>query len=281
VVAVLGGYVGVNAFTGPIMVDVPELVGLTKAAARDAADEAGLQLEIDRRRHPEVPEGSVIEQRPAVGELEEGSVVRIVVSAGPPLVAVPDVVGLEEKVARARLLARHLELGKVTERYDLEEEEGTVVAQRPSEGKLEWGQTVALVVSKGPEPLDVPDVSGLTAKRATRLLKKAGFAVVLSTAYSDDVSEGRVISTSPSGGMVASEGGTIEVVVSAGPEFKEFKMPDVRGMGIEEARGRLESLGLRVRVVQSCGGGGTIVAEQQPLPGTTVRETDRADLFTC
>ncbi|HEX2195330.1 MAG TPA: PASTA domain-containing protein, partial [Actinomycetota bacterium] len=66
-----------------------------------------------------------------------------------------------------------------------------------------------------------------------------------------------------------------------GPRWDEVTMPDVRGMTIDAATRRLESLGLRVNVVQSCGGGGTIVSETQPLGGTKVRENQLVDVFTC
>ncbi|MGH2729344.1 MAG: Stk1 family PASTA domain-containing Ser/Thr kinase [Actinomycetota bacterium] len=279
-VAAFGVYKGMDALVGPVMVAVPTLVGLTKAEAEDAAEEVGLRLEIQRRRHPEVEAGSVIAQTPSQGELEEGSPVTIVVSAGPPLEAVPDLVGMKFEAAQTRLLALNLEV-KETRRYD-EAEAGTVIAQQPPDGRLEWGETVTLVVSKGPQPVEVPDVAGMAADKAKGTLKDAGFQVALTTAYSDDVPEDKVLSTSPGGGAVVAEGSTVEVVVSAGPEFRELRMPDVRQMGIDEARARLEALGFQqIRIVQSCGGGGTIVAEQQPLPGATVKENDPVDLFTC
>jgi beta-lactam-binding protein with PASTA domain len=279
-IAAFGVYKGLDALVGPVMVDVPTLVGLTKEEAANAAEEAGLRLEIERRRHPDVEAGSVIEQTPSQGELEEGSPIAIVVSAGPPLEVVPDLVGMKFEAARTKLLALHLKVQE-SRRYD-DAEVGEVIAQQPPEGRLEWGKTVTLVVSKGPQPVEVPDVSGMSADKAKASLKDAGFEVALTTGYSDDVPEGKVLSTAPAGGTVAPEGSTIEVVVSAGPEFKELRMPDVRGMGIDDAQARLEGLGfMQIRIVQSCGGGGTIVAEQEPLPGTMVRENDPIDLFTC
>jgi serine/threonine-protein kinase len=280
-IAAFGLYKGMDVLVGPVMVDVPTLVGLTKAEAEDAADEAGFRLEIERRRHPEVPAGSVIEQTPAQGELEEGSALTIVLSAGPPLEAVPDLIGMKFEAAETKVLGLHLEVTKTT-RYD-DAAVGTVIAQEPPDGqRLEWGEPVALVVSKGPQPIAVPDVTNMPVDKAKASLKDSGFKVAVTTAYSDDVPEDRVLSTSPGPGAVAPEGSTIEVVVSAGPEFKELRMPDVRGKGIDEARAQLEALGFQqIRIVQSCGGGGTIVAEQEPLPGVMVRENDPVDLFTC
>jgi len=72
----------------------------------------------------------------------------------------------------------------------------------------------------------------------------------------------------------------VNVNVSIGPEFEKLRLPDVRGKPLEEARGQLESLGLRVRVVQSCDGG-SVVNETDPISGTFVRENDLIALFVC
>lgn len=279
-IAGVGATRAVGSLTGPEMVDVPTLVGLTKSEATNVAEEAGLVLSVERRRDPDVPQGEVIEQSPARGELEEGSRVAIVVSAGPPLVLVPNLVGMNVTDAGPRLRAFHLELGEVGRRYALEEP-GTVISQVPSSGRLEWGETVALVVSKGPRPITIPPVVGKSADEAKAILRDAGFAVTFTNTYSEEVPQGEVVSTAPAAGATAPEGSQIEVVVSLGPKFRELKMPDVRGWYLDEAQAKLESLGLRVKIVQSCGGGGSIVADTQPLPGTTVRENDLVDVFTC
>jgi serine/threonine-protein kinase len=50
-----------------------------------------------------VPQGSVISQSPATGTLFQGGLVTLVVSKGPELVPVPDVIGQQEQPARAIL----------------------------------------------------------------------------------------------------------------------------------------------------------------------------------
>jgi beta-lactam-binding protein with PASTA domain len=73
----------------------------------------------------------------------------------------------------------------------------------------------------------------------------------------------------------------VQLVVSAGPRYDEVTMPDVRTMSVDAARAELEGLGLRVNIVQSCGGSGTIVQETDPIAGTRVRENDQVALFVC
>jgi eukaryotic-like serine/threonine-protein kinase len=99
--------------------------------------------------------------------------------------------------------------------------------------------------------------------------------------YSDDVARGKVVSTEPAAGVTAPEGGEVEVFVSIGPEFEELTMPDVRNLPLEQAQSKLESKGLRVDVVQSCGGNGSLVVETDPVAGVTVREDTVVALFVC
>lgn len=266
----------------PQMVPVPGLTGISKTAAAQEADAAGFEIEIvDRERTPDVPKGHVIEQNPAIGELKEGSTIELVISAGPPLSAVPDLVGMEVGKAEDRLLDRELELGQIRKEYSAKPE-GTVLSQDPADGKAEWGSAVTLVVSKGPEPTEVPEVIGMRAARAKTLLEEAGLVPKLIDAYSDDVAEGRVISTDPIPTAVIGEGSDVSVYVSIGPQFKKVKMPDVRNMNVDSARAKLERLGLRVEVVAEgqCEGGSTVV-ETHPVAGEMIRENDRVALFVC
>lgn len=262
------------------MVPVPDLEGKGRASAVALARQQGLKLEIiDRERTGVVDPGQILSQRPSGGEIEGGSTIEVVVSAGYPKLAVPDVVGLTLEQAEIRLRVRQLEVGSVEQAFS-QKPEGVVVSQSAADQELPWYSKVDLVVSKGPEPIEVPDVVGMPGDKAAGALEAAGFVPVPVDAYSDDVDEGKVISTDPAGGVVAGKGGEIRVYVSIGPEFKELKMPDLRGASLSDAQAKLSSMGLNYRVIQSCAGGSTVV-ETDPIAGTTVRENDRVALFVC
>jgi serine/threonine-protein kinase len=94
------------------------------------------------------------------------------------------------------------------------------------------------------------------------------------------VPEGRIVSTDPESATLVSEASEVDVYVSIGPEFEKLRLPDVRGLSVGDARGQLQSLGLRVRVVQSCDGG-SVVNETEPISGTVVRENYVIALFVC
>ena len=277
--AIGGARAGVAVF-GPRDVEVPDLVGMTMEEAVAAAENNGFEIDVaDRRRVPETEEGDVVEQDPAEGLLREGSAIGVVVSQGPPLILVPDVIGMKLETAEVRLASRQLEVGDIRRRFDLEPA-GTVIGQKPKTGDAEWGDAVNLVVSRGPRSIAVPDVTKMKVAKAKQVLVDAGFDVTVADVYSDTIAPGKVVHTTPAGGTEAPEGSTIEIGRSIGPEFKKVRLPDVRNMSVADARARLQKLELRVwiREVEDCGGGGT-VAETDPLPGTMVRENDRIALF--
>lgn len=277
---IFGGTKAAGWLFAPEMIPVPDLTGKAKANATAVVQEQGLKIEVvARERTGEVEPGQVITQTPDSGEIEEGSTIELVVSAGYPKLAVPDVVGMTLEQADVRLGVRQLEVGSVEQVFS-QKPEGVVISQSAADKELPWYSKVDLVVSKGPEPIEVPAVVGMSGDKAADAIEAAGFVPVRVEEYSDDVDEGKVISTDPSGGVVAGKGGEVRIYVSLGPEFEELKMPDLRGSSLSDAQARLSGMGLRYRVIQSCSGGSTVV-ETDPIAGTTVRENDRVALFVC
>ncbi|MDQ3964360.1 MAG: PASTA domain-containing protein [Actinomycetota bacterium] len=282
VVALIALGLGRGAWTvfGPQDVAVPQLVGLTLPGAEAAAADTGLEIDIsDRARAPGTSEGEVLVQRPAGGVLREGAAVELVISAGPPLIAVPDLEDLPLPIAKVRLASRQLEVGDVDTRFSTEPE-GTVISQSAADRQLEWGSELNLVVSRGPRDVAVPDVTRMPIKEARAVLEAAGFKVAVVDVYSNGVAAGKVVYTNPAGGAQAPEGSEIEVAKSVGPRYAKVKVPDVRNMTMGAARSQLEDLGLRVWirwVGEECDNG--TVADTDPLPGTVVRENDRIALF--
>ena len=275
----LGGARAAPFLFGPADVAVPDLTGLSTRRAAAEAEGAGLTTAIaSRRRVLGQPRGEVISQSPARGSVEEGTVVSLVVSAGPPLHRVPNTVGASRERALERLEAAGL-VGAPTARY-AEARPGTIVAQSPSGGMIEAGARVELEVSKGPRPRPLPKVANMSPLEAVRALKRAGFVPVIDKTYSNSVPARAVIGTAPRAGRRIPAGSEVDLRISAGPRFRELEMPDVRGDSGVSARAALQELGLRVRVVDSCGGG-TMVVESDPIAGTPIRENDAVALFLC
>jgi beta-lactam-binding protein with PASTA domain len=163
---------------GPDLADVPRLVGVGRGEAEELVRSAGLIVGEVRTQHAPEPPGTVLDQEPRPGKVRTQTPVNLVVSAGPELLAVPEVVGGRFEEAQAAL--REAGFGVARSDAFHEAPAGTVVDQAPKPGEsLERGGSVRLLVSKGPEPFAMPDVGGKTCAEAKRLLESLGLAVTV------------------------------------------------------------------------------------------------------
>ncbi|WP_226963869.1 Stk1 family PASTA domain-containing Ser/Thr kinase [Nostocoides sp. F2B08] len=218
-----------------------------------------------------IPVGQVVSTDPLAGrEVRRGTDVAVRVSLGPERYAVPALVGTPADAAGQVLEETMLALGEVTEAYSEEVEAGVVVSVDPTEGtELRRGDPVALVVSKGREPIPVPALAGESVEDATSAVEDAGLVISVAEArFSDSVASGRVISQTPAEGSLF-RGDTVTVVPSKGPETVE--MPNLVGKQLQEAEAELEALGLQVDVERALGGFFNTVRAQSEEAGTRVR----------
>lgn len=266
-------------------VDAPPMVGLTPAAAAQLATKHDLHIKTDPAQvyDETVPAGKVARQNPAAGQhVRRGGTVTLKLSRGPLRYTVPNVVGKTVEDARNALLASHLTPGTVTDTYSDTVRAGRVASTTPAASEsVKTGTVVALVMSKGPAPVDVPDVRGKSQKSATQTLTAAGFTVGVTTAFSDTVNRGDVISQSPPGGAGAQapKGSTVTITVSQGPKVVE--VPDVRGMSSADAQAALAAVGLGSRIVLVPPGGGDTVVGQDPGSGHKVRSGSVITLYVA
>lgn len=130
---------------------LPRVLELPEAKARQQLTELGFRPRLDGERpNDSFPAGTVIWQDPPPGTvLEPNSVVQLVLSTGPALVAVPDVVGLNVPQASKILAAAGVRVGTI-DSTSAGQEQGVVVATRPASGVgRPRGAAIALVVSRG------------------------------------------------------------------------------------------------------------------------------------
>ena len=209
-----GETVTIVVSTGPRLVQVPRVVGLTFEEAVEVLEDAGL----DWRRQDvfaEREEGVVASQDPkADTEVEEGTEVVIRVSQGTEQVAVPDVLDQTEESARQELQQAGFEVS-VVQAADDDTPEGLVSAQSPDPGiQAERGSTVQITISTGPDVVPVPDVTGMEAAEARATLEEAGFrprGVARETAEPSE--EGIVLEQDPAGATEAEPGSTVTIFV--------------------------------------------------------------------
>src|SRR6185436_20662921 len=156
-------------------VAVPNVVGLSQAAATAALTGASFVVTSTNANSATVAIGNIISQNPAAGTLRPfGSSVGVVVAVG---ALVPNVVGLAQAAAGTALTAAGLTVGSITT-VNSATAAGIVLSQAPSAGtSLAPGTGVALTVSLGPANVIVPNVVGQAQGVGTTNLTNAGLVI--------------------------------------------------------------------------------------------------------
>jgi hypothetical protein len=141
-----------------------------------------------------------------------------VVTIGYNIAAVPNVVGQPFNSALETLQNATLRPRLLREQYAAQPA-GTVIAQSPEAGaeSIARGTSVGLTVSKGLQPVVVPNVVTQSESVAAAVLGARGFAVQVTRQYSDTVPAGQVIAQNPPAGNEVPPGNaTITVSLGSG-----------------------------------------------------------------
>jgi eukaryotic-like serine/threonine-protein kinase len=200
---------------GPGTVRVPSLAGLRPKQVVTRLEKRDLTAELEKRSSDTVQSGLAIRSVPGAGEVvERGEQIKVFISSGPELVAVPNVVGLARESAEVRVADAGLTPGQITEQQS-DQPEGEVLAQDPGAGsEVERDTTVNLTVSTGVQTVDVPNVIGLGAGDAGAQLRADGLVPVeRETEVSDEADDGKVIDQRPAAGTEVQEGRPVVIII--------------------------------------------------------------------
>jgi eukaryotic-like serine/threonine-protein kinase len=209
-----GSTVTLEVSDGPGTVLVPPVANLRQGQAVTELEDAGLKVTVDTEFSDKVKKDFAVRTVPAEGkEVTKGTRVRLLVSAGPEQVTVPNVTGLSRESAEAQLRDDGFRVGLVEQESD--EPEGDVISQNPGAGtELTRGGTVTITVSTGRPQVDVPDVIGLKERSASSRLSSAGLApVTQERTVTDPAQDGVVVEQRPGPGTQVDRGRQVVIVI--------------------------------------------------------------------
>lgn len=139
--------------SGASGIEVPNVVGYEETQADTTLSALGFKVSKQTEYSDTVDEGYVISQTPeALEKIASGSTVVLTISAGPAekTVSVPDLRGMTESDAKAKLEASNLKAGTVTEDYSDSVTKGNVLSQSYSPGtEIGENSSVNFVISLG------------------------------------------------------------------------------------------------------------------------------------
>ena len=200
------------------MVEVPNVVGMTKEDAIKALNKLGLGYKAVTQSSDTVAEDCVISQGNVGGsKVEKNSQIVLTISSGKENkeVSVPNVKGRSEQEARELIEAANLVVS-VDYEYSDTVDAGNVIKYSPS-GSVSEGSTVTISVSRGKKVTNVtvPNVLGMSESLASQTLDSANLKVTVKYETSSKAEYGTVTSQTPySAGDSVPLGTTITIYVS-------------------------------------------------------------------
>jgi serine/threonine protein kinase/beta-lactam-binding protein with PASTA domain len=211
--------VAVLVSVGPTAYPIPTLVGQTEEAAKSLITEQKFVVATPIEYLPDatVPEGQVISQDPKAGEkYPPGTEVSIVVSTGPQTVVIPSDLAGRSEVNVTFILGQLGLLFQSEQEYSDTVAEGQVIRTEPAAGQVVTvGDMVTVFVSQGPEPVEVPDLTGMTEDQARAAVTEVGLTLTVSAATVEvpPDQDGRVASQTPTPGTLMPPGRNVEIVL--------------------------------------------------------------------
>jgi serine/threonine-protein kinase len=208
-------------------ITVPNVIDTTASRAESDLITAGFQVRVETVPQEGVEANIVFDQEPAPEtEAEPNSEVVIFVARAEETERVPRLAGLTEVEAQELLETFGL-LNDVEREFNDEVAEGLVISTSPSEGvEVNKGARINLIVSLGPDQVEIPQLAGLDRAAATNAMEAANFRtenLVFEDKASASVPANTVIESRPPAGQKQAVDSIITIVVSTGPQ--EVQVP--------------------------------------------------------
>lgn len=253
-------------------VAVPNVTGKTAVQARTMLENAQFKVNTQREYSDTVAAGKATRTNPKAGQkAKKNSQVDLYISRGIEYVKVPDLTGAEGEKAGILLKEAKLKIAESSEEYSDEVEKGKIIATAPEAGtSLRHHSGVKLIVSKGKEPITLPDFAGKSEEEVAKTLSDLKLKMDKTTEFSDSVPRGQIIGQEPAAGTTLYHGDQVKVRVSQGPEMVE--VPNVTALNMGQAKKKLTDLGFQVQVQkQLLGIAPNRVYSQSPGGGTKLK----------
>lgn len=200
---------------------------------------------------------------------------------------VPNLVGKIVPVAEEYLKQRKLTLDpEIAYEFNSEVKEDYIIKQDPqADTSIKAGRTVKVVVSKGIELIEFPNVmvGQMSKENAINMITNAEFTGEIKFAYkTDDAAKDSVIDQNPAPKAAWPKNGNITLTLSAGPQWETINMPNVIGRLSSEAKMILEDqnkLVLRIETELSDTSPEGVVTRTVPNPGESVQQGSEVTMY--
>lgn len=199
-------------------VNVPSIEGKSLKEASEILNANNLFYEIVSEQYSGQEEGIILKQIPqADKQVKSKRPIFITISKGKETIEMPDLTGISIRQARVSLYNNGLNLGDIQYIYSDVVPKDSIISQNIRKGKnLIYGDTVNLIVSKGPEfQIYIPKLSGMAFEGIENYLVSEGFKLGnVEFIDNDTFVPGTIISQLPQSNTLAQSGQYINIVVA-------------------------------------------------------------------
>ena len=165
-----------------------------------------------------------------------------------------------------------------------EYEAGQIIRQNPDAGSTvgEDGRQITVVVSSGPEEIEMIDLYNMEYREAKLAVEELGLRFGTPTyEHNDVVAYNHVISFTPLEGVILKPGDEVQMVLSLGPEALKLDMPTLVGLTQEQAESKITMRHLEIGDIDqeysATVPAGTVM-DQYPAADTQVSEGTKVNL---
>lgn len=186
----------------------------------------------------------------------------------------PAIIGDEIVTALEKVTGAGLNL-KITElAYHKEAPRNTVISQNPKPGSgLKQGRDIRVVISRGVEDVEMPDLRDLTMRQARNIIDENELPIPTVTKLHSKIEDGKIIAQLPPAGSHLTNLSRVELLLSIGPAEEKFLLANFTGKSLSEVTDKIRTAGLilgRVRYTESEFGENQTVLEQEPSAGRAI-----------
>ena len=195
-------------------------------------------------------------------------------------IVVPSLAGMSQTQAANAVAELGLKVDVIQEVFSEDVPKGKVLTSDPAGGgRVDVAGTVHLIISKGKDRIEVPDLAGLTIEAAAALLKSKNLKIGrVSEVFSDELEAGLLIDGNPSSGSPVRKDSTIDLVISKGLE--QVELSNFQGKTSDQAQSELTAAGLIVSSKYEYSDSipiGTVIS-QTPSDVSTVGKGEKIEL---
>ena len=195
-------------------------------------------------------------------------------------IVVPSLAGMSQTQAAKAVAELGLKVDVIQEVFSEDVPKGKVITSDPAGGgRVDVAGTVHLIVSKGKDRIEVPNLAGLTIEEAIALLKSKNLKIGrVNEVFSDELEAGLLIDGNPSSGSPVRKDSTIDLIVSKGLE--QVELSNFQGKTSDQAQSELTAAGLIVSSKYEYSDSipiGTVIS-QTPSDVSTVGKGEKIEL---